>query len=144
MVLEDKTIPEDFAVDETLAAAIRDQLDDGKLACATAFKIAAAHDVTPLQVGRTADVLQIHLTRCQLGLFGYPGHTKGWDAAHIADQPIPDGLPAALQSRRDTNGNLACLTLWQLAKEFHVSKMLVGYLADQLNIKITPCQLGAF
>ncbi len=144
MTLAEKTLPSDFVIDETLAAAIRAHLKEGKLPCASAFAIARTHNVTPLLVGQTADVLQIHLTRCQLGLFGYPGHAKGWAAAKIAERAIPEGLEEAIRAAVDSDGNFACVKAWEIAARFGIPKMQVAYVADQMGIRFSPCQLGAF
>lgn len=142
--MREKNLPADFVPDASLAAAIQARSKEEKIACAQAFVIAERANVVPLVVGRNADVLEIHLDHCQLGLFGYPGHTKGWDSAKIAEQPVPEGLEAAIQSALDAEGRLTCVRAWQIAAEFSVPKMLVGYSADQLGVRIVQCQLGAF
>ena len=142
--MKDKKLPADFVVDAALAAAIEARVKDGKLACAQAFAIAAEAQVSPLVVGQTADALQIGLDHCQLGLFGYPGHTKGWAVSNIADHPVPEGLEAAIHAALDADGKLSCARAWQIAAEFAIPKMLVGYVADQLEVRIVQCQLGAF
>ncbi len=142
MALADKQLPVDFVVDAALADAIRARLVDEHLPCPAAFVIAAEHEIAPLTVGQTADALGIHLTRCQLGLYGYPGHAKGWDT--VADKPSPEGLEAALQAAAEATGKLACVQLWELAAKHHISRLQIGYVADKLGIKIGPCQLGAF
>ncbi len=169
MSLKDK--PNADVADEAIAQAIYEHLDNAalstqeKLPCAIAFAIAKARGVPPRLVGQTADALQVRLCRCQLGLFGYPGKT-GWDIPIDGDRPItecpiPEGLESALceaaggaagaQSDSDaqssvtgTKGQLTCAQAWALAARFNTSKMLVGYLADQLGIHIVVCQLGAF
>ncbi len=143
MALEKKNVTESFTPDERVVTAVQVRLVDGKLACAAAFDIVRELDATPLDVGRTADALCVKLDRCQLGLFGYPGK-QGWDQSDIAEQPVPEGLPAALKAATDARGKIACKMAWNLAAQFKTSKMLVGYLADQLGIQIAPCQLGAF
>jgi hypothetical protein len=144
MALEDKELPTDFTIDEAVANAIRDHLQDGKLPCAAAFKIARDHDIAPLQVGKTADALEIHLTRCQLGLFGYPSHAKGWDTPDFAALTPPEGLEAAIRSEVDDEGNVGCVTLWNLSAQFEIPRLYIGWFTDQLGIQISPCQLGAF
>ena len=42
-----------------------------ELACAVAFDIADELGVSPRQVGKTADLMEYRLVKCQLGLFGY-------------------------------------------------------------------------
>ncbi|MBN2006032.1 MAG: hypothetical protein JXA21_21930 [Anaerolineae bacterium] len=143
MALKDKVIPADFVLDEAIASAIRSHLKDSTLACATAFIIAAELDRPPLLIGQTADALALHLSHCQLGLFGYPGHKKGWDAANIAARPVPEGLEDALREVvRD--GILTCPAAWQLAARYAIPKMLVSYVADRLGFRIAGCQLGVF
>ncbi len=134
--------------DETIAQAIYKHLEDDKLPCAAAFAIAKTQDVSPRQVGQTADALDIRLCRCQLGFFGYPGKT-GWDIAingerSITEHPIPPGLEAALHEAAGAERQITCAQAWALAARFDTPKMLVGYLADQLDIHVVVCQLGAF
>ena len=129
--------------DPEVAAAIGARARNGKLTCAAAHKIAAIAGVSPLTVGRTVDALGIRLTRCQLGLFGFPDK-QGWKAARINTHPVPEGLIEAISAARDEKGNLTCERAWKLAAEFRVPRLQVGYLADQLGIHFIACQLGAF
>lgn len=132
-----------LSLDPEVAAAIEVRARDGKLSCADGHKIAAVVGVSPLTVGRTADALGIRLTRCQLGLFGFPDK-QGWKAARVDTHPIPEGLTEAISAARDEGGNLTCKRAWELAAEFRVSRLQIGYLADQLGIHFVSCQLGAF
>jgi hypothetical protein len=143
MALEDKTVPGDLELNPDIVEAIHTRQVDDKLPCAQAFLIAETLEVEPSVVGQTADGLDVRLSRCQLGLFGYPGK-QGWDHANIAEHPVPDGLPGAVRTAGDASGHLSCIEAWQLAEQFDVPRMLVGYVADQLDIKILQCQLGAF
>jgi hypothetical protein len=142
--VKDKKLPADFVVDAALAAAVAARAKEGKLACAQAFAIAEAAQVAPLVVGQTADALGVNLHRCQLGLYGYPDHTKGWEAAKIAERPVPEGLEAAIRAALDDDARLSCVRAWQVAAEFTIPKMLVSYVADQMGVRIVQCQLGAF
>ena len=142
--MKDKKLPADFVPDASIAAAIQARSEEEKIACAQAFVIAEGANVAPLVVGHNADVLHMHLDHCQLGLFGYPGHTKGWDATNIADHPVPEGLEAAIHTALDAEGRLTCVRAWDVAARFAIPKMLVGYVADQLGVRIVQCQLGAF
>jgi len=144
MSLEEKPLPADFVVDESVATAIRAHLKDEKLPCAKAFAIATKHDITPITVGQTADALNVHLSHCQLGLFGYPEHKKAWPATNVASQPMPPKLEDAIRAALSDNGTLACINAWNIAAHFNISKMLVAYIADQMGVRIGPCQLGAF
>ncbi|MBN1922323.1 MAG: hypothetical protein JW892_13830 [Anaerolineae bacterium] len=142
MTLEEKTVPGDVLVAAELEEAIRTALVNDVLPCASAFRIGAKRQLAPSAVGEAADALGIHLGGCQLGLFGYPGHGKGW--TKVAGQPVPEGLEAALLEAAGAKRQLACIQLWELAAQFGIPRLQVGFVADKLGIKIRPCQLGAF
>lgn len=144
MALSDKNLPEGLVADEILAAEIRSRLDpQGNIGCPEAFEIASAKAVEPMELGRTADALGIHLTRCQLGLYGYPGHAKGWTPETRAFQ-APEGLAQALQAARDPSGKLRCAAIWAVAEEFGITRLQAGWQVESLGIKIHGCQLSAF
>ena len=144
MALDDKTIDPDARVDERIAEAILARLVDGRLPCDAAREVAEGLGVAPIEIGRTADQLRIRLTRCQLGLFGYPGHAKGWESAGVARRAVPEGLEEALLAARDERGEMSCERLWREAARFSVERLHVSYVADRLGIKIRECRLGAF
>jgi hypothetical protein len=122
---------------------IKDQIisrtKNNELSCAVAHKIAAELNVSPAEVGKTADLLEMMLVKCQLGLFGYQPEKK-IVKPEAADNPE---LTKAIQDAR-VDGNLSCENAWEIARRFDVSKMKVSSVCEQLNIKIKPCQLGAF
>jgi hypothetical protein len=66
--------------DTQLSERIKDQIDrrakNNALPCALAFKIADELNVSAAEVGKTADLLEIMLVKCQLGLFGYSPEKK--------------------------------------------------------------------
>jgi len=144
MALDDKQVDPDFTVDETLAAAINGRLERGLLPCAAAIALAEELRREPIAVGATADALRITVTECQIGLFGYPGHAKGWEAAGVAALPVPAGLEAALLAARNDRAELTCVAVWHAAERAGCSRVQAGYVADRLGIKIRGCQLGAF
>lgn len=144
MALDDKAIDPDAPIDARIADAIRARLEQGRLPCVAAHATADALGVAPIEVGRTADQLRIRLTSCRLGLYGFPGHRKGWETGDAASLPVPDGLEGALRAARDARGEIGCERLWREAERFSVPLIQVGYLADRLGIKIRRCQLGAF
>lgn len=143
MALEDKTPPQDLDLDPRLVEAIEIHKVDGTLPCARAFTIAETVGVAPGVVGQAADVLDVRLSRCQLGLFGYPGK-QGWNLADIDEHPVPEGLTLVVRTAVDASGDLPCVKAWQVAERYNVPRMLVGYVADQLGIRIVQCQLEAF
>lgn len=112
---------------------------NNELPCAVAFKIAADLNVSPAEVGKTADLLEMMLVKCQLGLFGYTPDKK-IVKPKAAENPH---LAGAIQDAR-VDGNLPCKNAWEIASRFDVSKMKVSSVCEQLKIKVKPCQLGAF
>jgi hypothetical protein len=129
--------------DTQLNESIKDQIDrrakNNELPCALAFKIADELNVSPADVGKTADLLEIMLTKCQLGLFGYSPKKK------IVKPQIPENQNLESTIRDSlVDGKLSCERAWEISRSFDVSKMTVSAVCEQLKIKITPCQLGAF
>ncbi len=126
------------SIPEELKQMIDAALSDNRLSCRQAHQIAAKSKFTPGDVGRTADLMEIHLTGCQLGLFGHDKKEK-IEAAVSLDAKIEKALQENLQ-----DGKLPCLTAWQIADEFNLTKTAITAACEACNIKITPCQLGAF
>ncbi len=126
-------------MDERIVAAIRERASEGTLRCATAFRIAEELGVTPLAVGRAADVLEVRLVRCQLGLFGY-GEQKS--VVEPAEEVSPE-LERAIREGLIL-GRLPCAVAWAIAARFGMPKLHVTNGAEKLGIRIWQCQLGAF
>ena len=140
---EDKKFGKKHAPSAQLNEEIKDHIKrrakNNELPCAVAFKIAAELNVSPAEVGKTADLLEVMLAKCQLGLFGYTPEKK------IVKPKVtenPDLASAILDARVD--GKLSCENAWAIARRFDVSKMKVSSVCEQLKIKVKPCQLGAF
>lgn len=57
------------ASQENLEDKMKTSLENGKLPCAIAFKLAKEFKVSPKQVGDTANKLKIKICSCQLGCF---------------------------------------------------------------------------
>ena len=123
--------------DEKLAADIRQKATEGELACAEAERIGAAHTMPLAEIGRTLDLLEIRISRCQLGLFGYPGGKS------LQTETADPGLEAAIRGRL-AEGRLSCKAAWEIAAERQVARTKVSSICEALQIRIKPCQLGAF
>jgi hypothetical protein len=130
-----ETIP-----DEKIAAAVKKKAEAGKLACAAAERIGAELGVTMADVGRTADLIEIRIDRCQLGLFGYDA--PGGRIIRADDSVAPE-LEKAIRSRLD-GGRLPCVAAWEIAAAMKIPRLKVSSASESLKIKIKPCQLGAF
>ena len=126
-------------LNEEINDYIKRRAKNNKLPCAVAFKIAAELNVSPAEVGKTADLLGVMLAKCQLGLFGYTPEKK---IVKPKAAENPDLASALLNAR--VEGKLSCENAWAIARRFDVSKMKVSSVCEQLKIKVKPCQLGAF
>ena len=126
-------------IDERIRDHINRHAKNNELPCALAFKIADELNVSAAEVGKTADLLEMMLVKCQLGLFGYKPSKK----IVAPKAPENQNLERAI---RDSliDGDLSCDKAWEIARRFDVSKMTVSAACEQLKIKIKPCQLGAF
>ena len=127
------------SVDAVIRAKLEKESREGTLSCAAAFTLAADLDKSPAEIGKLADLLDIRLVKCQLGLFGYAPEKKIVRPAETVDPLLQEAIRAELQ-----NGRLACRTAWDLAERFRLPRMAVSAACEALGIKIKPCQLGAF
>jgi len=126
--------PEDFIQKEILK-----RTKGNTIACAVAFDIAKLLDVLPDRIGRSADLMNVRLTKCQLGLFGYPAKNKIVEPAAGIAPELADAIRSNLLDDR-----LPCRNAWEIAARLEVSKMTVSSACEAMGIKIKPCQLGAF
>ena len=134
-----KKHPSDRKIDQKLAEAVQDRISEGEIACAAAFKIVGDLEVSPLEVGFTIDVLEIRVTKCQLGLFGY-NPPKGFvKPAESVSPGLEDAIRKAL-----VNDRLSCAAAWEIAERLGIGKMDVTAACEALKIKISSCQLGTF
>jgi hypothetical protein len=131
--------PAGTSCDPAIEAAVREKAEGGKTTCAVAHCIAADFRVAPAEVGKTIDLMEYRISRCQLGLFGYSPEKKIVKAA----LEMPEALRNMLkQSAAD--GKISCLACWDIARSLGIGKMDVSGACECLGIRIKPCQLGAF
>lgn len=124
--------------DERIAGEIGKKAAAGKLACAEAETIGTVLGVSLAEIGRTLDLLELRIDRCQLGLFGYPAGK----ALNPAAQVTPDLAQEIRESLLD--GRLPCKAAWEIALRRNLARMAVSSACEALQIRIRPCQLGAF
>ncbi len=115
------------------------QNKDGKLPCLVAFKIAKELQVSPADVGKTVDLLNFRLTKCQLGLYGYQPKKRKVKPKMPSDQGLKHAITGAV-----VEGKLPCRKVWDIAALYNVHKMMVSCACEAMNIRIINCQLGAF
>ncbi len=127
------------SVDNLIKDKIQEKAKGGELPCAVAFKIADEINRPPAEIGKTADLMDFRIVKCQLGLFGYTPDKKIVKPKSPDDAALGDAIRAAL-----TDEKLSCRDAWKIAGKLKVAKMKVSAACEALNIKIKPCQLGAF
>ena len=129
----------DAPMNELIKEHVIRQTKNNELACAKAFKIADELNVSAAEVGKTADLLDMKLVKCQLGLFGYTPDKKIVKPKAAQNPELRRAIEDSL-----VEGALPCVKAWEIARNFDMSKMSVSAVCEQLKIKIKPCQLGAF
>ena len=129
----------DVHLNQQVKEKILDKAKNGEIACAVAFQIAEELGVSPAEIGTAMDLLELKLAKCQLGLFGYKPEKKIVKPKQPDDQNLEKVLRGAL-----VDGKLSCRDAWDIALKFKISKMSVSAACEAVNIKIKPCQLGAF
>jgi len=70
-------------IESTLLPALR----DGRLPCAFAFHLADKHGWTADEIGAEATRLDVRISRCQLGLFGYDSFRQKGFVQQMAEVP---------------------------------------------------------
>ncbi|MCP4535825.1 MAG: hypothetical protein GY832_01655 [Chloroflexi bacterium] len=126
-------------MDDQIATAIQERVREGTLRCAAAFHIAKTLDVVPLKVGETADELKVRLSHCQLGLFGYGDRKSIVEPAENVSPELEQAIREGL-----VEGRLPCATVWKIATRLEISRLHVANATEKLEIRIGPCQIGAF
>ncbi len=130
------------AKNEQIVKAIQEKSQGGELSCAMGERISKDLKVSIAEVGVTADLLEMKIKQCQLGLFGWgdkPGH--GTDI-HAGDS-VPVEIKSAVE-KAAVNGRVTCLALWTIADQLGVKRKEVSTACDTLGIKVRECQLGTF
>jgi len=125
--------------DAALAEILRKKMTPEGLPCVVAFEIAVEEAVSPFEVGRAADLLEVPITKCQLGLFGYKPQKRIVKPAEQVSAELREAISQGLENER-----LPCRTAWAIAEKLHLPKMAVSSACESLKIKIGPCQLGSF
>jgi hypothetical protein len=129
----------DTEVNPAVKQKVEDKTKNNEISCAVAFQIAEEVKTTPTDVGKGIDLLDIRLVKCQLGLFGYRPEKKAVKPKSPQNQDLEEAIRVALVEKK-----LSCRAAWDIAHRFNVPKMAVSAACEALNIKIKPCQLGAF
>jgi hypothetical protein len=130
-------------MDEQLRQALQDRLEDGKLPCNQAFAIARTLGEKPLVVGFAATELDIRISRCQLGLFGFGPKSEGkHKIVHPMDE-VPERLAARLRASASKKG-ITCTAVWNVADDLGYQRLEASSAVEAMGLRVTRCQLGCF
>jgi len=135
--------PDGEKMNAKLTQVLQANLRDGQLPCASAWKIAERMGVERITVGETADQLDIKVSHCQLGLFGYGPKSLG---QHKIVKPAHDADPALAEAIRSVaeDGKVTCAQLFEIAERLEKPPMSISAQVEALGVKIVHCQLGCF
>ena len=134
-----KKHPPGRSTDQRIIEALIAAVSDKEIPCAVAFRVAADLNVSPEETGFTIDFLEITITKCQLGLFGYHPRRKIVAPVDSVYSPLEDAIRQSL-----INDRLSCAVAWDIAERLGLRKLQVSSACETLGVKISPCQLGAF
>ena len=129
--------------DGRITAALAAETAAGACDCARAERVAAELAVTMEEVGRTLDLQETRIGRCQLGLFGHP---EGQEPSGKVVRPAAavDGMLAGAIRAGLVGGKLPCRVAWEIAAALSLPRMAVSAACETLQLRVKPCQLGAF
>ncbi|MBW1713310.1 MAG: hypothetical protein JRJ59_09215 [Deltaproteobacteria bacterium] len=122
-----------------LAEAVQKRAVKTEMACAVAFQTAEETGNSPAEVGRTLDLLEIKIVKCQLGLFGFEPQSGKVKPAEQISAELKEALLSGLKE-----GRVPCAECWAIAARLNLTKMAVARACDKLGLKIGHCQLGVF
>ncbi len=129
---------------EQILQRILERTVEGFLACADAHALAQELGLSPRALGKIVNArTDVRFDRCQLGLFGYGPKAEGKSKIVLKAQNLPEEIVQAIQERTK-DGRISCLALWEIAERFRYPRLGIANIAEALELKVTPCQLGCF
>jgi hypothetical protein len=130
---------QDKKINEVITQKIKALSKDNCLTCTSAHRAAKALNISPSEIGVQTDLLEYRIADCQLGLFGYSDGKKRIDP----DIKITPELDQQL-GKEINDGRISCFKCWEIAKKLKLKRFDIGSACERKDIRIKPCQLGAF
>ena len=118
---------------------IQEKAAGGHMSCAAAHTLAGSLGVSPGEVGMGMDLMEVKISKCQLGLFGYSPNKKIVKAPETCPPSIAEAVRAEVR-----DGRISCEACWKIAGRLGASRLDVSGVVEALQLKVRPCQLGAF
>ena len=129
----------EIKADPAIAEALGSKAEEGRVSCSAAHRIARDLKVPAAAVGVAIDLAEYRINKCQLGLFGWYPEKRIVKPAESVEPELEKAIQAALK-----NGRLSCSDAWAIAERSALSRMEIAAVCEALQIRISPCQLGAF
>jgi hypothetical protein len=129
-------------VDSVLAAAVDGAAIDGKIGCAEAEEVARSLERSLAEVGSALDARELHIWKCQLGLFGF-GTSRPHGGVVLPAPEVSADLEREIRAAL-VDGRRPCAAAWRIAELRGLGRIEVAEACEALRIRIKPCQLGAF
>jgi len=129
----------DIEIDPDIEKKLNKNSENGNIPCPVIHAIAKQLSVEPHKIGTQADLHEMRILYCQLGLFGWEPLGKLIDKTIKISQPLDLEITNAADNNRIT-----CLTIWEIAKKLKIKKLDVASACEKKGIKIKKCQIGAF
>jgi hypothetical protein len=126
-------------LNKTVAEKIEYMAKEGSITCAAAHKIGKELNLLPSEIGIQIDLMELRIIECQLGLFGHKDGKKTFD--------LDIAICAELDNQLDkfaSDGKISCQDCWSIGTGMKIKRKDIGSACEKKNIKIKPCQLGAF
>ncbi len=128
------------SLDPIISEQLKTAAQDDQITCSAAHRAAKQLEIPPSQIGIQTDLMEFRISKCQLGLFGYPPpNKKRLDPEFKISSQLHQALDDASK-----DGRISCTRCWEIAKDLKCSKPELGSACEIKSIKIKPCQLGAF
>jgi hypothetical protein len=131
------------SISPEVANALKNKAVEGRISCAAVHAIAGSFHMPPSEVGVQADLIEIRLTQCILGLFGHErekqGNRKNLDIhVHLSSEL----REVILKQAKDKK--ISCVECWDIARQLKLKPSHVSSACEKMGVKIKPCQIGAF
>ncbi|MBF0468868.1 MAG: hypothetical protein HQK61_08290 [Desulfamplus sp.] len=125
--------------DLRISSALEKEAVNKTITCNQVHDVAKALGISPKDAGIQADLMELRLKQCCLGLFGYEPDGKNLDK----NIEVSEKLSVAIKKIAH-NGTTTCIQCWKLTSELGMKHLETGSSCEKLGIKIKKCQIGAF
>ena len=130
---------QNIEIDTGIEEKLKKNSENGNISCPLVHSIAKTLSTTPDKIGVQADLLEMRLLHCQIGLFGWEPSGKLIDKNIEISEALEQELEKTIKDNRIT-----CLGCWDIAKQLKIKKLDVASACEKKGIKIKKCQIGAF